>query len=208
MKKRKLRGYVLPTTYLLITLTIFTGILFMSKSMSNQEGYNYGVPVLKEGTRSVMEETTNDGIISSPVDTTTTNIEVYYYSKDDAEDRQEKSLIYYENTYLPNSGVIYTNENAFEIKSAYDGKVIEVKDDEILGSYVVVEHNENLKTYYYGLDKIEVEKDNEITEGTVLGLSKVNNIAANKTSCLFEAYYKGVTINPESIINANIENYE
>ena len=209
MKRRRLKGYVLPTTYLLITITILTGILFMSNKVSNGSDYNYSTEIIKEPTESVIETSEeNDGVISSPVDSESVSIGIYYYNKDDEAARQEQSLILYENTYLPNSGVLYTSDNVFEVKNVYDGKVIEVKDDEILGTYVVIEHTSNLKTYYYGLDNIEVEKDEKITEGTKLGTSKENNISKGNKSCLFEVYYKGETINPEKLINANIQDYE
>lgn len=208
MKKRRLKSYVLPTTYLLITITIFTGILFMSNKSGALEEYNFSTGVMKEEVKPVVETENNDGIISSPVDLESVKISVYYYSKDDETTRQEQSLILYEDTYLPNSGILLTSDNVFEVKSVYDGKVLEVKDDEILGTYVVVEHNANLKTYYYGIDNIEVKQNDEVKEGTILGTSKENNISKGNKSCLFEAYYKGQTINPEKLINANIQDYE
>ncbi len=208
MKKRRLKSYVLPTTYLLITITIFTGILFMSNKSGALEEYNFSTGVMKEDVKPVVEAENNDGIISSPVDLESVKISIYYYSKDDESTRQEQSLILYEDTYLPNSGILLTSDNVFEVKSVYDGKVLEVKDDEILGTYVVIEHNTNLKTYYYGIDNIEVKQDDEVKEGTILGTSKENNISKGNKSCLFEAYYKGQTINPEKLINANIQDYE
>ena len=208
MKKRRLKSYVLPTTYLLITITIFTGILFMSNKSGALEEYNFSTGVMKEEVKPVVETENNDGIISSPVDLESVKISIYYYSKDDETTRQEQSLILYEDTYLPNSGILLTSDNVFEVKSVYDGKVLEVKDDEILGTYVVIEHNTNLKTYYYGIDNIEVKQDDEVKEGTILGTSKENNISKGNKSCLFEAYYKGQTINPEKLINANIQDYE
>ena len=208
MKKRRLKSYVLPTTYLLITITIFTGILFMSNKSGALEEYNFSTGVMKEEVKPVVETENNDGIISSPVDLESVKISVNYYSKDDETTRQEQSLILYEDTYLPNSGILLTSDNVFEVKSVYDGKVLEVKDDEILGTYVVIEHNTNLKTYYYGIDNIEVKQNDEVKEGTILGTSKENNISKGNKSCLFEAYYKGQTINPEKLINANIQDYE
>lgn len=208
MKKRRLKSYVLPTTYLLITITIFTGILFMSNKSGALEEYNFSTGLMKEEVKPVVETENNDGIISSPVDLESVKISVYYYSKDDETTRQEQSLILYEDTYLPNSGILLTSDNVFEVKSVYDGKVLEVKDDEILGTYVVIEHNANLKTYYYGIDNIEVKQNDEVKEGTILGTSKENNISKGNKSCLFEAYYKGQTINPEKLINANIQDYE
>ena len=44
---------------------------------------------------------------------------------DDAK-KQEDSLVYYQNTYLQNSGVLYESTDPFDIKASYDGKVTNV----------------------------------------------------------------------------------
>lgn len=211
MKKRKLRGFVLPTTYLLITITIFVGVFFMSKSLKNEGDYDYTTNITEENIKPVMEEKENasaNTVIVAPVDVENVKINSYFYSKEDTAERQQQSLIFYENTYLPNTGLLYAKEESFEVKSAYNGKVSAIEKDEIMGTYVVVEHNSNLKTYYYGLSDIEVSVGDEITTNTVLGISANNAILNNTTSCLFEVYYKGELINPEKLINANIADFE
>lgn len=211
MKKRKLRGFVLPTTYLLITITIFVGVFFMSKSLKSTGDYDYTTNITEENIKPVMEEKDNasaNTVIVAPVDVENVKISSYFYSKEDTEERQQQSLIFYENTYLPNTGLLYAKEESFEVKSTYNGKVSAIEKDEIMGTYVVVEHNSNLKTYYYGLSDIEVSVGDEITTNTVLGISANNAILNNTTSCLFEVYYKGELINPERIINANIADFE
>lgn len=207
MKKRKLKWYVLPATYLLITITIVLGIVFMSGGVKKTGGYNFSTDIIKDTTKQVIETEDNTTIIS-PVDTTTVNIGINYYSKDDDETRQESSLIYYENTYLPNTGVLYTSDKEFEVKCVSNGKVIEVKDDEIMGSYIVIEHTNNLKTYYYGINNIMVKENDEVNTGTIIGNSKENNISKGNNSFLFEVNYKGTTINPENIINKDIKEFE
>lgn len=209
MKKRKLKAFVLPTTYLLITITIFLGIVFMSGGVKKTGGYNFSTDIIKDPTVPVVEtdEQSNTAFIS-PVDTTIVNIGINFYSKEDDQTRQENSLIYYENTYLPNTGILYTSDKEFEIKSVSNGKVLEVKEDEIMGSYVVIEHNTNLKTYYYGLTNILVKADDEVTSGTVIGNSKENNISKGNNSFLFEVNYKGETINPEKLIDSKISDFE
>lgn len=210
MKRRKLKGYVLPTTYLLTTIAVFTGILFMGSSLNNEDNYDYSTGVIKETSKPVIgeDETDTNVNFTSPVDNESVAIGVYYYDSNADAKRQEESLIYYENTYLPNTGVLYTSDNSFEVKSVATGKVVKVEEDEIMGSYVVVEHNTNLKTYYYGLNDIEVKAGDEVTASTILGVSKENNVALEKKSCLFEVYYKGEVINPEKLINAKYSDFE
>ena len=91
-------------------------------------------------------------------------------------------MIYYENTYLPNTGVLYTSTETFNVLSVFSGKVTDIIEDEFFGKCIVIEHASNLKTYYYGLDEIEVAVGDELTSGTVIGVSKNNEIMNNKKS--------------------------
>lgn len=209
MKKRKLKGFVLPTLYMLITISIFTGIILIGSSVNLKgKDYNYGTGGLIDTVESVIvEDEIASTVIESPVDNNSATISIHFYNKDASVEEQQASLIYYENTYLPNTGVIYTSDETFEVKSVFSGKVSEILDDEFFGKYVVVEHTSNLRTYYYGLEEIEVQVGDEITSGTVLGMSKVNEIINNKKSFLLEVYHNNELINPESITGTKITDY-
>jgi len=210
MKKRKLKGFVLPTLYMLITITIFTSIVLLGSNLNFQEqNYNYGTDALKDTIQSVIvEDVVTSSQINSPVDDPKATISIHFYNKEDDESKQQASLIYYENTYLPNTGVLYTSEDSFEVKTVFDGKVTEILDDEFFGKYVVVEHTSNIRTYYYGLDEIEVKVGEELTTGTILGISKINEILNNKKSFLLEVYHNNELINPETFIGTKITDYE
>lgn len=210
MKKRKLKGFVLPTLYLFITISVFTGIILLGSNINlSNDDYNYGTSVLEDRVESVIvEDEITSGTISTPVDTDKTNIAIHFYNVNDEERRQQESLIYYENTYLPNTGVLYVGEEVFEVKSVFNGKVTEILEDEFFGECVVVEHSSNLRTYYYGLDEIEVEVGSEVVNGTVLGVSKINAIGNNKNSFLLEVYYNNELINPENFIGTKFADYE
>lgn len=210
MKRRKLKGFVLPTLYMLITITIFTGIILIGSSVNLKEkDYDYGTGALKDIVESVLvEDEIASSIIESPVENNKAKITIHYYSKDASKEEQQASLIYYENTYLPNTGVIYTSDEAFEVKSVFSGKVSEILDDEFFGKCVVIEHTSNFRTYYYGLEEIEVNVNDEITSGTVIGMSKSNEIVSNKKSFLLEVYHNNELINPENITGTKITDYK
>jgi len=210
LKKRKLKGFVLPTLYMLITISIFTSIIFLGSSVNlKNKNYDYGINALKENVESVIvEDTVTTSTISSPVDENKASIEIHFYNKEDEEKDQQQSLIYYENTYLPNTGVIYTSNESFEVKNVFDGKVTDILDDEFFGKYVVIEHTNNVRTYYYGLDEIEVSVGDEISSGEMIGMSKVNSIINNKNSFLLEVYYNNKLVDPEDFIGSKITDYE
>ena len=52
LKKRKLKGFVLPTLYMLITISIFTSIIFLGSSVNlKNKNYDYGINALKENVK-------------------------------------------------------------------------------------------------------------------------------------------------------------
>ena len=70
MKKRKLKGFVLPTIYLLITISIFTGIVLLGSDMTlSDKDYDYGTPALKDNVESVIvEDTIASSKIENPIE--------------------------------------------------------------------------------------------------------------------------------------------
>ncbi len=209
MKKRKLKGFVLPTLYLLITISIFTGVILLGHDLSlTSKDYNYGTDILDDNVESVIvEDTVASSDIASPVEEGEGEVSVHYYSKDADEATQQKSLIFYENTYLPNTGILYSADSEFEVKAVADGKVSEILDDEFFGKCIVLEHNPSIRTYYYGLDNIEVAVGDEVASETILGTSKVNEIMNTKKTFLFEVYRDNKLMNPEEFIGTKITDY-
>ncbi len=210
MKRRKLKSFVLPTLYLLITITIFVGVIFMGRDIAlTNKDYDYGTGILDNNDDvPVLEEETNVvSDITKPIMDGAADIKVHYYSKDESEELQQNSLIYFENTYLPNTGILYASDEVFDVRSIYNGKVTDIIEDEFFGKCIVIEHQNNLKSYYYGLDNISVKKDEEITTETILGSAKNNEIESDKKTFLLEVYHNNKLVNPESVIGSKITDY-
>lgn len=93
------------------------------------------------------------------------------------------------------------------MRSIYNGKVTDIIEDEFFGKCIVIEHQNNLKSYYYGLDNISVKKDEEITTETILGSAKNNEIESDKKTFLLEVYHNNKLVNPESVIGSKITDY-
>ncbi len=209
MKKLKLKGFVLPTIYFIITVGIFVGVMLLGQSFKFEPSdYDYGVGALKDDSKPVVNEDQNTNtLISSPVKNDV-KPNIHFYSRDDSSEIQQNSLIYYANTYIPNTGVLYASDNEFEVKNVFEGKVIEINDDEFFGKCIVIEHSSNLRTYYYGLKNIEVNIGDELTTDAVLGISNNNTIMNDKQTFLLETYYNNKLINPESFIGTKITDYK
>ena len=115
MTKRKLKDWVIPVLSLFILFGgIFTFNLISKLIDYNDEDLTIPTVEIQEDTMDV----TNDISDSNPIRPYNgENIEIakYYYNKDDDESRQEKSLIKYENIYMPNTGILYTSNNHYTI---------------------------------------------------------------------------------------------
>lgn len=215
MNKRKLKGFVLPTVYIMVIGILFISISFIGSALQSKVKYddNLSVNALEDDVTPVIknEEETNttDKKIVKPFTSTAVSISKSYYDMQDDEKTQQNSLVYYENTYLQNSGVLYSSKEAFDILSVYGGTVTNISEDEILGNVVEITHNPNLKTIYYSLGEILVKKDDVINSGTIIGKSGSNLLDEEQDNCLlFEVYYNGNTIDPEDFYNMNINDLQ
>ena len=205
MKKKEI-SLIVPTIYLLILFVIAVGVYFTSKYYGYFEEYKLdNITYVSNGVfnRSVPIISIPDKL-STPVGE---NIDIvrYYYDKDDSIDKKEKSIVYYEGTYMPNTGIDYANKDTFDVVSIFDGTVVDVLDDELLGKTVKIRHNSELISVYQGIDNIEVKTGDTIFQNQKIatsGTSKINKDLGE--SLHFEIYKNGVTINPQNCFNQKI----
>ena len=216
MKKRKLKGYVLPTVYVLVIAVLFISVSFLGSALQKELQYqdlstdaldDDVTPVIKE--EETPTDVTTESKIVKPFISTSVGISKSYYDMTDDEATQQNSLVYYEQTYLQNSGVLYSSDEVFDVLATYDGTVTNVSTDEILGNVVEITHNPNLKTVYYSLGEVTVKKDDILKSGDIIGKSGDNLLEGEKdNSLLVEVYYNGNTIDPEDFYNMNIEDLQ
>ena len=202
MRQKKLRGYVLPTLYVIILMLVFGAVSLVSSMLKSNPDYLYSIGIINMDTRTVVE--TNDvPIISRPYTSEAVSVDKYFYDINAEEDKQVNSLIYFQNTYMKNTGILYKAQESFDAVAVLSGKVLNVRTDEILGNVVEVEHNTNLRTIYYSLGEVKVKVGDMLIQGQTIGTSGANNISESKNSLLFEAYYNGALVNPESIYDVD-----
>ena len=92
--------------------------------------------------------------------------------------------------------VIYKNKHDVGL----DGKISDIKTDDILGNVIEIDHDNEIKTVYQSVDNIKVKVGDEVKQGDVIatsGTNKLNN--TNKNCLLFEVYQKGQLVNPEKM---------
>ncbi len=209
MNKRKLKGFVLPTIYVMTLSIIFITIVLLGNSLTPETSnsqLDYSVDSLTEDEVPVVSEVSVKPV--KPFLAQSVNITRDYYSKDDESDNQSNSLIYYQDTYLQNTGILYNSTETFDVFVVLDGTVKNISTDEIMGIVVEVTHEQNLTSFYYSLSETQVEVGTTLKTGDVIGKSgnnKIENIEG--TSLLFEIYYQGKTIDPNVFYESDLSNY-
>ena len=207
MTKNRLKDWVIPTLALLVAggalfLYYMIGCILNDNLVPEDIMF---VDVLKEQeeTIEVNKEINNQAI--KPYTDETVTISKYYYDKNDEETRQQQSLIKYENIYMPNTGILYSNDKEFNIVASLDGKIINVKEDELLGNIIEIEHNNNIVTIYQSVKNVNVNIGDTVKQGDLIALSGPNKLENEKENCLhFEVYKEGNLINPEEFYNIDL----
>ena len=71
-----------------------------------------------------------------------------FYEKDSSTVDQELSLIKYNNSYRTSNGTSFAQKDnqVFDVLSSLSGKVLEIKESPLYGRYVVLEHDNKIKS--------------------------------------------------------------
>lgn len=205
MTRKKLKDWVIPT----LGLIVLIGALLLYYILGNILNENlimeniYITDAIIDHTTKVNKETKT--IVIKPYNSDKVSIGKYYYNKEDKESRQQESLIKYENIYMPNTGILYVSDTEFDIVSVLDGKVTSIKEDDILGNIIEIEHSNNIITIYQSVKEVAVKVGDVVSQGQKIALSGSNNLEKTKDNCLhFEVYKDGNLINPEEFYNLDI----
>ncbi len=209
MRKRKLKGFVLPTIYVMTMVALFVGIsYFASNLMEENKNYLFSLNPVKKATIPVVSTEPEAGVIK-PIKENAAQIINYFYDREADDATQQKSLIYYENTYMQNTGILYAANETFDVLSVLDGTIKEIKNDNILGNVVEIEHDNNLRTIYYSLNEVTVKVGDTVTQGQIIGLSGKSKLETGlSNNLLFEVYQNGNVLNPEKFYEMDLMNLE
>lgn len=211
MKKLKLKSWVVPALYVVSLSVIFVSVMFIGKVLTTDYA------------KAVDSNFVPDNVVDKVDDDITQVVEVtnatvghpyllegvtvakdYYVDKASFED-QLKSLIYYKNAYMANTGILYTNAEQFDVVSVLDGSVTSITDDEILGKVIEVTHTTELITVYHCLGEVNVKVGDNLKQNDVIGKSgKVNVDKGYENALLFEVNYQGKIINPNDFYTMKV----
>ena len=203
-KKRKLKPFVLPTIYVMLVsiFGLFTYLLSNSLDVADviaEKNYNYvSDEVLIDNSVPVISVVPNKNVIK-PFTDDTVGVAKDFYDETDNATNQEDAIIYYNGTYIQNSGITYTSKTIFNCLSVLDGEVIDVKEDDIVGKSVTIRHNNELISVYQNLSEVEVKINDKVSQGDIVGVSGANNMIGEEGNFLhFELIYNDNYVNPEN----------
>ena len=211
MKMKRIKPLVIPMIYGVCVIAFLFCMYFAGKLSNNFLFKDKNVTNYVDG--EIVSEYDNDipvvstsSIIVRPYLDSNVSIYKTFYDYQDDISNQENSIILYEGTYMQNSGVDYTSDNSFDVISILDGTVINVYENEILGTSIEIRHNNDLISVYQSLSDVTVKEGDNVIQGQILAKSGLSNINRELNNHLhFELYYKGTIVNPEEYYNKSVD---
>ena len=211
MKMKRIKPLVIPMIYGVCVIAFLFCMYFAGKLSNNFLFKDKNVTNYVDG--EIVSEYDNDipvvstsSIIVRPYLDSNVSIYKTFYDYQDEISNQENSIILYEGIYMQNSGVDYTSDNSFDVISILDGTVINVYENEILGTSIEIRHNNDLISVYQSLSDVIVKEGDNVIQGQILAKSGLSNINRELNNHLhFELYYKGTIVNPEEYYNKSVD---
>lgn len=209
MKRWKLKKGAIIGIYTAIFVFTGVGAYLVSQNMKTNLKQNEQVEHVNS---SVLDENEDIEVINETPkmikpfkdESVATTKYFYNYQADNA--TQEKSILYHENTYIQNSGMDFTKNETFDVIAVLNGTVINVKEDELLGKIVEIQHDNNFVSSYQSLSDVSVKKNDTVKQGQVIGKSGTNSIDKELGNHLhFELYLNSQVVNPEDYFDKEIK---
>lgn len=205
---KKYSKIIIPSIYVGVIGVMVVSCLLVVSGVKNflneRKDYDYTldkvfikdtIPVSKNENNMIIKPYTNDKV----------KVYSYFYDFEGDTKKQLDSLIYYENTYMQNNGVDYSNDEEFDVVSILDGEVISIEDNAIYGKVVTIKHNDNLKSVYSNVKNVLVNVGYKISQGEIFASSDTYKVDTKVKSLLhFEVYYKDNVIDPENLYTMSV----
>lgn len=204
------KKWFFPAVYLTIA-AILLAVVIWYQNLDNQlpemgetedltEDY---IPNLHdEDAEAVMDQQEN--VLMPVSDEEQAEIVTKFFDYNSDEENQKNALILYNNRYYQSTGIDikFADDEAFDVVASLTGTVTEVKEDPLLGNVVVLSHDNDITTYYASLGEVNVEPEDEVSQGDVIGTAGKNLFGKdNGTHVHFELRKDDTEVNPETYFN-------
>lgn len=196
MTKRKVKKNVLIISYMLVVITLVTVFTLTEMKFKKEEEPTPHVnKTIIENKIPVVGEVET---IKRPYSDAAIRISTNYYNPKDDIETQKNSLVLFENTYLPSTGVDYQSDYDFDVVAILDGIVVTVRDDQTLGKIIEIKHKDDIISSYQSLSEVLVKEGDEVKQGSIIGKSGTSNIQKDMGSHLhFELTINSQIVDPE-----------
>lgn len=201
MKKLRLKKGAIIGAYLIAFSLTGMGAFFVSQNMQannpSEEDIEYVNSSIISDDSKDQEVIKEDVKMIRPYTNDQVETLKYFYDYQADNASQEKSILYHENTYIQNSGMDFGLKDSFDVVSVLDGTVIDVREDELLGTVVEIKHDNELISSYQSLSEVSVKKNDTVKQGQVIGKSGTNKVDQDLGNHLhFELYKAGEIVDP------------
>lgn len=201
------KRWVFPAIYIASAAIILTGVLWYQSSNNATDKYGYESSDLtgkKNETPALEVNSALENLkmpVKNPMDAI---VKMEFYDFNASEEKQEAALVFYNNTYVPHTGLDFTSKDGetFDVVSALSGKVTRVDEDATLGNVIEIEHDKGIVTQYQSVKDVKVKVGDEVKQGQVLAMAGQSLFDEESgTHVHFEIRKDGVAVNPTKFFN-------
>ncbi|WP_416828141.1 peptidoglycan DD-metalloendopeptidase family protein [Ectobacillus polymachus] len=203
------KRWVFPAVYIVSAAVILSAALWYQMSNDNQSVQQAPSAPYSQHEAPSVPVTKVAEVLKLPVaDTASVSVKKKFYEDKAPAAEQEQALVFYNNTYTPNTGidlVAGNGEKMFDVTAAVSGTVTKAEKDALLGYIVAIDNGNGISTFYQSLNDTKVEVGQNVTQGQVLGqagLSEMNKELGYHVH--FELRKDGVAVNPEKFLDKSL----
>jgi stage II sporulation protein Q len=204
------KRWVFPAIYIASAALILTAVLWYQSSNSATDKYDYKSTDIagQKGQEPAIEVSKTLEDFKMPVEKADAAVvKTKFYDFNGKTEDQEAALVFYNNTYQPNTGIDVTmkDDESFNVVASLSGTVTRVEEDAVLGNVIELEHDKGIVTQYQSVKDIKIKVGDEVKQGQVLataGQSLFNEKAG--THVHFEIRKEGIAVNPSDYFNKSL----
>ncbi|UYZ21855.1 peptidoglycan DD-metalloendopeptidase family protein [Mesobacillus jeotgali] len=203
------KRWVYPTVYIASAAIILTGVLWYQNSGTDQldqsEYKATDMPGKKMNDQPAVEvNRAMENFVMPVVNEDDAVVQMQFYDNDGDAAEQEAALVFYDNTYHPNTGLDIASKDGkeFDVIASLSGTVKNVMEDAVLGNVIEIEHDKGIVTQYQSVKDYQVKVGDQVEQGQVIaksGTSLINEKAGNHVH--FEIRKDNVPVNPHEYFN-------
>jgi stage II sporulation protein Q len=204
------KRWVFPAIYIASAAIILTAVLWYQTSNNATDKYDYKSTDIagKKNQEPAVEVSKTFEDFKMPVENADAAVvKTKFYDFNGKTEDQEAALVFYNNTYQPNTGIDVTVKDgeSFDVVASLSGTVTRVEEDAVLGNVIEVEHDKGIVTQYQSVKDIKIKVGEEVKQGQVIakaGQSLFNEKAG--THVHFEIRKDGIAVNPSDYFNKSL----